>query len=156
MRHAEAEQEPRGDDAQRPLSAEGRRDAATMARWIKENIALPNRLISSTALRARQTAALVARELALSDTMLHFERKMYNASVEMLEHLVEENLPQSECVLLIGHNPGMESLVLQLAGGENNPRKKTMTTSAIAHFTIDHTMTKFILQRCVRPEDLET
>ena len=48
--------------------------------------------------------------------MLHYEPRMNEADVPAMLDVVRETPPEVETLLLVGHNPGLEDLVLTLAG----------------------------------------
>src|SRR5438105_4097768 len=61
MRHAKSSwKEAELDDHERPLNKRGRRAAPAMGQLLRENSLTPDAILSSTALRARQTAEAVA------------------------------------------------------------------------------------------------
>jgi phosphohistidine phosphatase len=130
LRHAKSDW-PDGPDHERPLAGRGRRDAPAVGRWLAESGFVPDAVVCSTALRARQTWELVAG--ALAETALRppgrsrvpavrFEPRVYEASVLSLLMLVREFEPQWRTVLLVGHNPGLAELTIGLTGSDTEPR----------------------------------
>lgn len=117
-------------DHDRPLNKRGKRDAPRMGVLLKENDLMPDLIISSTAERAMSTAELVAlacdyeREIVLT-------RDFYHASPDAyLEKLVGVSDEQG-IVMVVGHNPGMEELVMVLSS-----RPEFMSTANIAHIQL--------------------
>ncbi|MGQ0847340.1 MAG: SixA phosphatase family protein [Sporichthyaceae bacterium] len=114
LRHAKAE---RGNttDHERPLTARGRRDALAAGRWIAEAGFHPDLTVCSTATRAKETWALAAMELGdgIATTM---ERAVYDADLDDLLRVVRDVPNDAHTVLLVGHNPGLQDLVLALSG----------------------------------------
>ena len=127
MRHAKSSWDNPGlADYDRPLNKRGLRDASRMAQWLSESELIPDQVIASAACRANQTASIVTNELAL-ETDIFETRDLYlsdyDAYLEQVSYLPND----VETVLVIGHNPTMESLVYLLSG-----ESVSMPTAAIA------------------------
>ena len=127
MRHAKSSWDDPGlADYDRPLNKRGLRDASRMAQWLSESELIPDQVIASAACRANQTASIVTKELAL-ETDIFETRDLYlsdyDAYLEQVSYLPND----VETVLVIGHNPTMESLVYLLSG-----ESVSMPTAAIA------------------------
>ena len=76
---------------------------------------MPSVVLCSSALRTRETLERIGPALG-EEVSVHFERELYAASEQgLLERLrgLEEEV---DSVLVIGHNPGLERLVLTLGG----------------------------------------
>ncbi|MGQ0467313.1 MAG: SixA phosphatase family protein [Sporichthyaceae bacterium] len=114
LRHAKAE---RGNttDHDRPLTARGRRDALAAGRWLAEAGVNPDLTVCSTATRAKETWALAAMELGdgISTAM---ERAVYGADLDELLQVVRDTPSEVHTLMLVGHNPGLQDLVLALSG----------------------------------------
>jgi phosphohistidine phosphatase SixA len=114
LRHAHAESaKPGDDDGQRVLSARGIVEAEDAGHWLGEHAALPARVLCSPALRARQTL-----EYALGRIPATMEPRIFEATAGELVALIDENA-DAERLLLVGHNPGFETLVALLATGQS-------------------------------------
>lgn len=114
MRHARAvDHSDSGRDRDRPLSAEGRADASAQAQRLKALGIVPDRLLTSPAERAVETAARVSEILAPG---LEPEpvAAVYEAPAGELIEVLEE-YPGDE-VLLVGHNPTLSELASWLGG----------------------------------------
>jgi phosphohistidine phosphatase len=100
-------------DHDRPLAGRGRRAAKAIARHLREQRIEPELVLCSTARRARET--LERLEPALGTPSVQVEGDLYAASApQLLERL--RNVPDKvESVMLIGHNPGLQELALDLA-----------------------------------------
>ncbi|MFD7873595.1 SixA phosphatase family protein [Streptomyces sp. NPDC059766] len=135
LRHAKSAWPEGVPDHRRPLSPRGRRDAPAAGRALAEADFLPDLALCSPALRARQTWDLAAAEWGTPPPVRH-EPRLYGADATELLDVVRETPPEIETLLLIGHNPGLEELVLDLAddgldGALDEVRAK-FPTSAIA------------------------
>jgi len=74
----------------------------------------PSLIISSSAVRARRTAKLVAAALNYPDEFLQIEKELYLATARKILELVCAQPDNFGDLLLIGHNPGLTELVNQL------------------------------------------
>lgn len=125
-------------DFDRPLAKRGRRDAPRMGRWILDQGLVPDCVVSSPATRARQTAELVLGEIGLDAEAVRWDERVYDAGVADLLAALQDCAPECRRVLLIGHNPGLESLVRRLGGStvrEAGP-EKFFPTAALAHLVL--------------------
>lgn len=120
-------------DFQRPLNPRGLRTTPRMAEFIQTKGLTPDRIVSSTANRARMTAELFLKncvgmdssQLSLTDDFYHAPASVY------LDFLRGFSEPDIATLMLVGHNPGLEDLVEQLSGNW-----ETMPTAAIAFFEL--------------------
>ena len=116
LRHAKSSWDDESlPDDQRPLNKRGQKDAPRMGQLLKDNELLPNLILSSTAKRARDTVDLVtvasgyAGELRLMPELYSFLSGPY---LEALRGFPD----RYERVMLVGHNPGLEELLVTLTG----------------------------------------
>ncbi|MEU0244431.1 histidine phosphatase family protein [Streptomyces sp. NPDC006235] len=138
LRHAKSAWPLDVADHERPLAPRGRRDAPAAGRALAEADCLPDLALCSTAVRARRTWELAAAEWG-TPPPVRFDRRLYAASPAGLLAVVQEVSAEVETLLLIGHNPGLEELVLALAGdGLDDTLERLRTkfpTSAVAVLT---------------------
>ncbi len=118
-------------DHDRPLNKRGLRDAPRMGRLLREEDLAPDRIVSSTAVRARETARLVAGE-AGSDRAVEHSRRLYLASVAEIVRVLREVGGDASRLLVVGHNPGLEELVACLTGCA-----EALPTAALAELELD-------------------
>ncbi|MGW2489973.1 SixA phosphatase family protein [Streptomyces sp. NPDC001606] len=115
LRHAKSAWPEGVEDHRRPLAPRGLRDAPAAGRALAEADFLPDLALCSTAVRARQTWQLASAEWG-TPPPVRYDRRLYGAAVPDLLEVVREVPAEVETLLLIGHNPGLEDLVLALAG----------------------------------------
>jgi phosphohistidine phosphatase len=149
------------DDHDRPLASRGRKATAAIARYIEQSEIAPQLVLCSTALRARQTLEGITRALG-ADVAVEFEDDLYNASADDLIRqlrLIDERITS---VLLIGHNPGLEDLVLRLAssGTDLERVREKFPSAALATVSFegkwdDLEKSEASLVGYVTPKDLE-
>ena len=134
MRHAKSDWDSSTRfDFDRPLSKRGNKDAPRMAGWLKNQGYLPDKIVSSPACRAKQTAYLIADELGISESIV-WDESIYEASMMELLTVISDYADSTQTLMLIGHNPGLDYLLqyLCLSSPNENNEGKLMTTAAIA------------------------
>ena len=160
MRHAKSDWgDPMLPDEQRPLAPRGNRAAVRMAEWLQEKELAPDRVLSSSAVRTRETVAHLIDGLDLDPSIVEFRDDLYLAGAwDWIDALRNESVAR---LLICGHNPGFDDLVDWLCA-EPPARTldgKLMTTAAIAHIRFDDDWpaigpTSGRLHSLVRPREL--
>ena len=102
-------------DHDRPLNGRGRRDAPQVGRLLREKGLVPDLIVSSTAIRARVTAELVADRAGCSRRAKK-NRDLYLASVPDILGVLRKVGGRASRLLVVGHNPGLEELIAGLTG----------------------------------------
>jgi Phosphohistidine phosphatase SixA len=116
MRHAKSSWDNANlRDFDRPLAERGRRDAPRMAQALVALDSAPDFIVSSPAVRARETIEAVIHEGELT-APLTFNEGIYDASSAGLMHIVRRLPDEHRRVLMVGHNPGFEDLLTRLTG----------------------------------------
>ncbi|MET9732510.1 histidine phosphatase family protein [Streptomyces sp. NPDC006458] len=115
LRHAKSAWPEGVPDHERPLAGRGRRDAPEAGRALAEADCVPDLAVCSTAVRARRTWELASAEWA-TPPRVRYDDRVYAADVPDLLTVARETPPEVQTLLLVGHNPGLEELVLTLAG----------------------------------------
>jgi phosphohistidine phosphatase len=126
VRHAKSDWSGGHPDRERPLAERGRRQAPEAGRWLRAGVGEIHLAVVSPAERARRTWELVSAELDASPPVRE-EDRVYAAAADDLLELVRELPEDLGTVVLVGHNPGVEELVLLLTG-----EAAAMKTSAVA------------------------
>jgi phosphohistidine phosphatase len=116
LRHAKSAW-PEVPDHERPLAPRGRRDAPAAGRWLRTSGCVPDRVLCSTARRARETWALAADKLR-ADPEVVFEQRVYGASTAELLDLARATPSGVRTLLIVGHDPAMQNLTLELAAAD--------------------------------------
>lgn len=116
LRHAKSSWDnPDLSDFSRPLNERGLLAAPQIGTYLKQNAFEIDLILSSSAIRAVQTAMLVKESSGLQ-TDLQLNEKIYEASPMRLLRILSEVNDKIEVLLLVGHNPGLEDLVRNLSG----------------------------------------
>lgn len=133
-------------DHDRPLAERGIRDVPTMAKRLKKKGIFPDIILSSTALRAAETAKITAEILGFPEEDISFEEKLYHASVSTLMKYIHLQKNSKNTIFLVGHNPGMNDLIEHLGGKIDN-----LVTSGQCGFQLDSDDWKDLLPKNVTP-----
>jgi phosphohistidine phosphatase len=112
-RHAKSDWATGLPDHDRPLNGRGKADAPRMGRALTELEFKPDLIISSSALRARTTAEIVAREASYHQPV-RIESKLYEAGHGMITGMLQGLPDHVNQVMVFGHNPILEQLVVHL------------------------------------------
>jgi phosphohistidine phosphatase len=115
FRHAEATgKESRQEDKNRELSQAGIKEALHMGVWFHEQQIKFDAIISSSALRAEQTAMLAAEGMKLDKQKILLEDVLYEASVRAFLDYINNIEDGYDTVLIVGHNPVISYLAEHL------------------------------------------
>lgn len=122
LRHAHAgnPDEWTGDDAERPLSAKGRRQAERLGRFLSERTFTTDVILTSPKTRAVQTAELVAAAIGARFETDH--RLGGLLDLDLLTALVTD--ARATRVMVVGHDPDFSDLCASLSGAQDLPLKK--------------------------------
>jgi phosphohistidine phosphatase len=116
LRHAKSAW-PDVADHERPLAGRGRRAAPAAGRWLRQSGHVPDLVLCSTARRARETWQLAEEELGARPRTT-FEERVYGASAAELLDLARETPSGVRTLMIVGHEPSMSSLTLELASAQ--------------------------------------
>jgi phosphohistidine phosphatase len=108
------------NDHERPLNNRGLRDAPIMANRLKISKISPDLIISSDALRAKQTATIFAKFFNLSDNQVHFTSLLYHSDPKQIKKLIKKLDDAYQTVFLFGHNPELNELAWENGFKEDN------------------------------------
>ena len=126
LRHAKSSwTDPGLADLDRPLNERGIRTAPFMGELMKSSGLEPAVILSSPAVRARETAEAV--KSAGLGAEIRIEHQIYEASPHSLSQVVSELDDTHDSAMLVGHNPGMEGFIRYLTG-----QLEPMPTAALA------------------------
>jgi phosphohistidine phosphatase len=113
FRHAKSAWPEGVADHERPLASRGVREAGLAGDWLRANFPAIDRVLCSTATRARETWARAA-----VDAPVRYVERLYGATpdavIDELNHVEEE----VNSLLVVGHEPTISEVALSLAGAE--------------------------------------
>lgn len=143
LRHAKSDwDEIDAADHDRRLSPRGVKAARRMGKLIVERGWLPHRILCSTARRTTETLALAREAWPEAPAIAVSELAgLYLAPPSRLLEIVRRQPDEAARLMLIGHNPGLQTFVARLAGhGDKNLRAAVETkfpTAGLARITVD-------------------
>ena len=131
LRHGKSDRDLAVDDFDRPLKKRGKLAVQRMACWLLKEKLIPDCLLSSPALRAFSTAKAVHKAFALESLVIMQDKRIYQEGFERLKTVLAECSIDAKRVLLVGHNPELEDLLMYLVGTSNLPdTDKLLPTTA--------------------------
>ncbi|AQR75910.1 histidine phosphatase family protein [Sphingomonas sp. LM7] len=165
LRHAKSGwDDPVARDFDRPLNPKGQRAAAMVGRHMKSLGLAFDHVVASPAVRVVETLDHVGQGYAC-DLAPAWDQRIYLASTATLLDVVHDLPAGAERVLLAGHNPGLEELVLLLVPEEGGALREEVEikfpTATLAEMTFDVAdwgdvrAGQATLTRFVRPRDLD-
>ncbi len=111
VRHAKSShKEPGLSDRERPLNDRGKTDAPLMGKWLEQHGIRPDRIRSSSAVRAYSTAERIAEEIGYPDSGIRTEDRLYATDTDRLIQAIRETSDEDESLMIIGHNPEFTEL----------------------------------------------
>jgi phosphohistidine phosphatase len=154
LRHAKSSWgDPALSDHDRPLASRGRNASKLLAGHLRRERIEPELVLCSSALRARETLELVdpAGERVI-------EPELYTATPGSLIERLKQVTEQVASVMVIGHNPTLQRLVLTLVGGDDRVEHR-FPAAALATLELDCPWSELgpgraKLTALVRPKDL--
>ncbi len=164
LRHAKSGwDDPVARDFDRPLNPKGQRAAVAIGQYLRAQGLRFDHAIASPAVRVKETLAQVAigRGAAIEPA---WDQKLYLASLGTLLDAIEALPDTADTVLLSGHNPGLEELVLdrvRAPGPLRDAAEQKFPTATLAELRFDSahwaeaSRTDADLVRFVRPRDLD-
>jgi phosphohistidine phosphatase len=119
LRHAKSSWQEAGiSDHDRPLNQRGQQDAPVMGRRLLARGSRPSLILTSTALRARHTAQIIARELGYPGEFLQREPELYLATPDQILAVLARQADSFRNIIVCGHNPGLTELANRLTDSE--------------------------------------
>jgi phosphohistidine phosphatase len=120
MRHAKAEPFATTDHERR-LTDRGRASAEAAGRWLREQALVPDHVVVSSAVRARETWERVAEGAGFETSLATFDDGVFNGGPRVVLDVLHDLPEDAGTVLFIGHNPTASYLCHFLDDGEGDP-----------------------------------
>jgi phosphohistidine phosphatase len=157
LRHAKSSWEHEDlPDHDRPLAPRGRKAAKRMAKHLRAEGISPSLVLCSSARRTRETLERIE-----PGGDVRVERELYGASASALLERVRRVPDETESVMLIGHNPAVQELALELAadGDRLADMERKFPTCALATLSVPGVWSQLDagaaeLVALMRPKDL--
>lgn len=152
MRHAKSSwDDPSLADHDRPLNRRGRKTAPKMAEALEGRELLPDRIVTSGALRALETARIIGEVAGIEPEV---REDLYLAGPDVWRKVLHEQ-PRSKCLLLVGHNPGMEDFLEQLTGSFHRLPTAAVAVLSVPDGTGPISLDGLTLTTVLRPKELD-
>ncbi|WP_040727620.1 histidine phosphatase family protein [Thiomicrorhabdus sp. Kp2] len=133
LRHAKTDWKDNDlEDIDRPLSDKGKKNAAKMGKWLKEKNLMPDLILVSPAVRAQQTLRRICNECSATAITVD---ALYLAELDQLRQVLAD-APHAERIMIIGHNPGLETLFNLLVSETASSHVQLFPTCSLAHFIL--------------------
>jgi phosphohistidine phosphatase len=133
IRHAKSSRDDIAlPDKDRPLNDRGRRDAPKMGERLAKRDVKPDLILSSPAMRALETAEIIAKKLDYRRNDIVVDERLYAVGADDLLDVIHKLGGKLERVMLFGHNPELTKLAHRLSSKITH-----MPTCAVAEFTFD-------------------
>jgi phosphohistidine phosphatase len=113
LRHAKSSYPDGIADHDRPLAPRGVREAALAGDWLRANVPTIDSVLCSTATRARQT--LLRSGI---DAPARYAELLYGATPGVLIEEINKVSDEVTTLLVVGHEPTMSEVSLNLAGAD--------------------------------------
>ena len=141
LRHAKASRDaPSGIDFDRPLNLRGRKAAVAVGHELRARKSAIDAIVASPAARVSETVTGVIEGSGYTFAPL-WDRRIYDASPESLIEVIREADDTVERLLIVGHNPGLQHLLLDLAeddpGGLRGSAAASFPTAALAELRLE-------------------
>ena len=131
LRHAKSSwKDPELEDHDRPLNKRGKRTAPLIGALLQGESLVPDLILCSSAVRAYNTALLVAEACGYGGE-IEQTRRLYLAEPRTYVQVLRNVAEKYERVLVVGHNPGIEALLQGLT-----QEAMTMPTAALAYIEL--------------------
>lgn len=113
LRHGKAAYPP-VPDHERPLAQRGNTEAPAAGKWLVEQEFYPDVIITSDAVRTRQTTTWILNELGDKAPTPYLDSRLYMASAAQALSVINETEEQVRTLMLVGHMPWVQDLGMRL------------------------------------------
>jgi phosphohistidine phosphatase len=139
LRHAEAVGWASGNpDAGRVLSEHGLRHARAIAVWMSRHLAPPDAVLCSTAARTRETLQALSECWRALPECTVWNEDIYLAPAGTLHARAEDIFEHANTLLIVAHNPGIETLLRMLLCRQDAARFAGVPAGALAVVDFEH------------------
>jgi len=114
LRHGKSDWDTGVDDYHRPLKDRGKRGAQRIGVWLAQQKMVPDFIVTSPAERALVTAQKVCKAMGDGDAGIQLDKRIYAADIDELLAVLGDCPQEAGRVMLVGHNPGLEELLVWL------------------------------------------
>ena len=119
MRHAEADWGL--NDFDRPLTKRGHEQAAAAGAWLAARGYIPEQIMSSSALRTRQTTTWVSDGLGAKAPTAHLDEGLYEVSASRIIARINSVSENVHSLMVVSHLPGVQDAAQHLMSPDSDP-----------------------------------
>lgn len=120
IRHAKSDYPWGVDDHERPLGARGNREAPEAGRWLVGQGLFPDQILTSDAVRTRQTTTWIINELGERAPTPYLDSRLYLAHPSTTLSVINETDENVRTLLVVGHMPWVQELGMRLASVDSD------------------------------------
>ncbi|MEQ9309443.1 MAG: histidine phosphatase family protein [Balneolaceae bacterium] len=132
LRHAKSSwSDPGLDDFDRPLAGRGLKDAPRMGKYLRNIGYKPGYVVSSPAQRAKQTSLLSVEAMKQDEDIIKWDESLYFASSSKYVEAIQQSPANIDTMMIVGHNPLMESTATILSGGKESTAFRIPTAGLV-------------------------
>ena len=131
IRHAKSDWSGNVNDLQRGLNKRGYNSCRVISKELKKRIDKPDLFLISPALRAKLTYENIFLNWDNKDNFLFIEKDLYYASTDQIKKKLKAKVIGFRNVVIIGHNPILNSLMYQLATTGHNKLPTNLVTCGV-------------------------
>lgn len=115
VRHAKSSWDfPELPDAERPLLEKGKKRTRYIIQYLLDNKVNVDLIMSSHAVRAMETARIIAHSLNYNESRIQVSRSIYHGDDESYFDLLYDLSDSISSVMIVGHNPAMTNFANRL------------------------------------------
>lgn len=118
MRHAEADWGL--NDFDRPLTKRGHEQAAAAGAWLAARGYIPEQIMSSSALRTRQTTTWVSDGLGAKAPTAHLDEGLYEVSASRIIARINSVSENVHSLMVVSHLPGVQDAAQRLMSPDSD------------------------------------
>lgn len=160
LRHGKSDWRVNASDHQRPLKPRGERDARRIGIWLRQT-RLPDHILCSSALRAWQTCNIACEAMGIAESQIQAVDDLYHGEPQTIVTLLRSVPKKYRCVMVVGHNPGLEEVLLHLlsVAPPSHIDGKTLPTGTLAHLQFQQPWAQIgsglaVLKQLIRGKEL--
>ena len=131
IRHAKSDWSGNVNDLERGLNKRGFNSCKIISRELKKRIDKPDLFLISPALRAKLTYENIFLDWDNKDNFSFIEKDLYYASTEQIKKKLTTKVNGFRNVVIIGHNPILNSLIYQLTTTGHNKLPANLVTCGV-------------------------
>lgn len=134
LRHGKSDWSIECPDFDRPLKKRGKLGAMRIGTYLSEKGIFPQLVICSPANRTLNTAEKCIKAMGGGIDQIQLNSELYESDGQTLLKVLKQQASHIESILLVGHNPGLEDLLVFLSDTTLNPRAdgKLLPTATLA------------------------